>query len=1113
MAETPEDVLKKFQLGQHWLIEANAGSGKTYTLENIVAHLISNGILRADEILLVTFTVKAATELRSRVRERLQKSFSEFSEERIEDRAKRDAIAKALALPDALWNIQTIHGFCQNALLEFPLLSGTAPHFQLVDEPEIVLRVIDAAMRHSWLKEESGAIFRALNEARLCGQELSKMAQVIAQVWSAGARAALPDGTLPKGARARFEGLTHEDDPDFIDVVHKLVREALHVLPQEIEKFRIEHGLMTFDSLISDLHAKVVSDSPSSKLLLDSLRKKFRICIVDEFQDTDQLQWEIFHKIFCESKDHSFICVGDPKQSIYSFRGADIATYNSAKNWLTTHRAYITNLGGNWRSSRAMVSAVNELLTSGHFDSLNYQNNISTSMRPTAGIWEDREMTRPLPPIRVFRTEEKQGKVKRNTPYAIAREIHRIMKNPPWICIGDDKQPRQLRLSDIMILTAGRQGITNGVTTGDQAEVVAALNHFQIPYWVYRHEKLFLMPEVQTLLDVFLSALQPEDDKLKSRARLAPLISGRSAYVWMPPSEASAQENSAFRDASHFIGEVGLLLQGRKYNTLLTLCRTRIQQSPHLEEHVKGNIEVALEQLFEVALMENLNAWQTLAQLREWIVSGDGAEEQSTDSETSTRNIQGQRDAGNAVTLVTWHSAKGSEAPVTFVTGGFYEFQSNELHEFRLRFLRHAESQELRAGFGKAYALAAQGKNLYNRDEHQRLQYVVLTRACVQLFVPLCEAAGSINAAGKWMASNNALREYVEKHGESILIETFPLLDWEPLPASEKVTTPPEHLKKTTVFVAEPLQEGEAPNSQGVIMSSYSSLKKRLGGGLAKPMPSASLEDVQNIPPEIEVTAEDDDASELQVDADLLSHIGGKEFGVFVHSLFEQINWQQLKEGPSSPSFRPELNRILEASSSEINMRFGSDAFEGISSALFNALTTPIVYKDVVHLPQGIWEAEQILCEVDFHLPEVFAASAHPDRQFYKGYIDLVFRHKGKTFFLDWKTDRLEEHEYQTPEAFERVIQQRGYELQLQLYSRALFRALGGVTNPQRAYDEFGGGVYLFIRFSERGVYVNRPTLSELSSPMVLEPTLPKGTKLSAVGNFAQAQRLSGGAP
>ncbi len=124
MAETPEDVLKKFQLGQHWLIEANAGSGKTYTLENIVAHLISNGILRADEILLVTFTVKAATELRARVRERLQKSFSEFSEERSDNSAKRDTIAKALALPDALWNIQTIHGFCQNALLEFPLLSA-----------------------------------------------------------------------------------------------------------------------------------------------------------------------------------------------------------------------------------------------------------------------------------------------------------------------------------------------------------------------------------------------------------------------------------------------------------------------------------------------------------------------------------------------------------------------------------------------------------------------------------------------------------------------------------------------------------------------------------------------------------------------------------------------------------------------------------------------------------------------------------------------------------------------------------------------------------------------------------------------------------------------------
>lgn len=1106
MAETPEDVLKKFRLGQHWLIEANAGSGKTYTLENIVAHLISNGILRAEEILLVTFTVKAATELRARVRDRLQKA---FVDNKNTDSRKRDAISKALELPDALWNIQTIHGFCQNALLEFPLLSGTAPQFQLLDESEIVLQVIDTAMRKSWLKNEKTEIYAALNEARNCGQELAKMAEVIAQVWSAGARAPLSDGTLPKGARARFEGMTQDDDPDDIVVVSNLVREALKVIPEEIERFRTEHGLMTFNSLISDLHAKLITASTSSKLLLESLRKKFRICIVDEFQDTDQLQWEIFHKIFCESENHSFICVGDPKQSIYSFRGADIASYNNAKNCLTTHNAYTTNLGGNWRSSAAMVSAVNELLTSGHFESLNYGNNISTSMRPSAGIWEDREMTRPLPPIRVFKTEEKKGKVRRNTPYAIAREIHRIMKNPPWICVGDDKQPRQLRLSDIMILTAGRQGMNNGVASGDQAEVVAALNHFRVPYWVYRHEKLFLMPEVQTLLDVFLSALQPEDERLKNRARLAPLVCGRSASIWMPPTHPSSQEALAYQKAGHFINEVGLLLQNRKYNSLLTLCRSQLQSASELEEHVKGNIEIALEQLFEVALMENLNEWQTLAQLRAWILSGDGAEEQSTDSETSTRNIQGQRDAGNAVTLVTWHSAKGSEAPVTFVTGGFFEYQPNEL---RLRFMRHSESQELRSGFGKAYSLAKQIKNPYTKDENQRLQYVVLTRACVQMFLPLCEAPRSINEAGKWMASNDALKEYVDRQGEAITIETFPLLECEPLPEAQKVTTPPTHIPKATVSFVEPLQEGEAPNSQGVLMSSYSSLKKRLGGGLAKPAPSLMQEDEQNIPPEVETIAEDDDSNEVHADKDLLSNVGGKEFGVFVHSLFEQLNWKKLQEGPNSPSFKNELDRVLDASASEINMRFGNDAFEGISKALFDALTTPIVYKDVVNLPQGIWEAEHILCEVDFHLPEVFAGSAHPDRQFYKGYIDLVFGHKGKTFFLDWKTDRLEEHEYQTPEAFERVIHQRGYELQLQLYSRAVFRALGGISNPQRAYAEFGGGVYLFIRFSERGVYVNRPTLSELTTPMVVEQTPPKEPRLLPLENFAHTQRLSGGA-
>jgi exodeoxyribonuclease V beta subunit len=1076
------DDMKNFNVGEHWVIEANAGTGKTYTIENLVAHLIIYGKVRAEEILLVTFTIKAAAELRARVRDRL----SEFLDTEGLTENFRSNIIGALALPDGLWNIQTIHGFCQRSLLEYSMFSGTSPNFRIVNEKELVQEVIDRALRVDWLKNPDSDIFKAIEQIRKAGVSLQDASDKLARAWLSGFRSPCLGALGLSGGHVIFDGLSAGDDkPDAISM-NIFVEVGLGLLAPLIENYRFENGLMTFNSLILDLDKCLRSNTPSSDKLKDALRRKFRVCIVDEFQDTDALQWEIFKTLFCESGQHSFVCVGDPKQSIYGFRGADLKTYRAATNWICESKgAAKFGLTENWRSSSAMVDAVNAYLRSDLYEDLG-NTSPSKAARKNVGIWEDAAKQRPVNPLKVMVMEKPEeglaGQTRRSFSYQIAKEIHELMRLPPFVCIGNETEPRPLRYSDIMILTNSRQRIASGCASGDQVEVAEALAHFGIPHWVYRHEKLFLLPEVQSLLDVLIAALSPEEFELRNRAFLAPLISGRESKVWEPTHTESGEQPSAIRDAELFFRKVQKFMEGKQFNSLLSVCRERIASHSELPTRVKLNMEIALERLCEAATLEGLGAWQAASRLREWILAGDGADDEGTDGETSTLQIQGASNARNAVTLMTWHSSKGCEAPVVFVTGGFFNGATINF-ELNPRLGKNGAG-EVAARFGKTYATT--NKSLaYNDDEHRRLQYVVFTRASVLLYVPCVFVENTVNNSGPWHTANEALKRLVEKGTNVDCVEVTQLREFDEFP-------PVTHLGETAIALtdmkdATALDPSDIPDVLGIAMSSYSSLKKKAGletfGNKQATVP------VSEEPNGLDDESDDDETSSEPAEPieDALDGLGGKDFGIFVHSLYEDIRWEELKSGPSSPAFQSELNRLIEKNALEIFNTFGGDAAVAIREALLASLTTPLCVPDVINMPLGIWQADNIVCEVNFYMPDVCVETPLPQERFFKGFIDVVFSHKGKTYFADWKTDRLEPQQWASRDALRASMEERGYELQLQLYSKALFRALNGTRNPERAYEAFGGGVYLFIRYGEGGVYARRPTLSELQAPLRIE--------------------------
>lgn len=1113
----PDEVLRVFQRNTRWVIEANAGTGKTYTLEKAVAKLIANNIVPAEKILLVTFTVKAATELRARVREGLRKTRAE----KLAGNESVTHIDAALSLPDALWNISTIHGFCQAALLDFSLFSRTAPQFKLMAERELALQVIEHLMRTRWLKENDTNIGNALRRLSSHEKDLKTLTEKLAEFWTNGIRSVAEGEPLRADARACFDGRVEMLDVDFTSNVDTFFREALIQLPDEIRKKREKHGLMTYNSLVSDLHDCLHGNTPSSGILLNALRQKYQICIVDEFQDTDPLQWQIFEKIFCESPAHGFVCVGDPKQSIYSFRGADLKCYHDATKSLLKGGAKFTHLAQSWRSSMQMVEEVNKILISPEFQHLNYRGKESTAARQNVGIWHDNQKTEPIDPIRIFHTDKNGGKVRKNTPLAIAREIQRLMQNPPWICVGDETEPRQLQLSDIMILTFGRTRVPNEVVQGDQADVVAALNLLRIPYWVYRHEKLFRMPEVQTLLDVFLAALQPDSEQLRNRAFLAPLVSGRAGQIWEPDVDPKHPEERPTLPAERFIKKVGELLDARRYHALLTHCRRWLAGLKTLDVLHKNNITIALEELLETSIKENLNAWQLVEKLRVWILEGDDSEEQNADSETSTRHIQGQHSIRNAVTLVTWHSAKGLEAPVTFVTGGFFRFAPSS-ENLELTFHRNGTGEITCSIFGECGNPETETKNEssrktpkmpFNQDENERLQYVVLTRAAVLMYLPLATYQNATNPHGSWHATNAALKSYANTKKNLVKITPEPMQSLHmPFPEEFRVEGNPYAEAAGTEIEVFPLHESELPPSQCIIMSSYSSLKQKsaVHSGAAKRVESLSADSETDRADEL---TEQTDSNPEDADDTVLAGIGGKEFGIFVHALFEEIDWPKLKVGPESQSFQDEVERVLQLNALEIANRFGTASFSAVKKMFVSALNTPLIVPEVVNLPHGIWEADRVLCEVEFQLPEVFSETEAEEKRFYKGFIDVVFEHHGKLYFLDWKTDRIESSLDSNEQRLREAMNTRGYELQLYLYSLAVFRALGGNSNPHEAYEKFGGGVYMFLRLGEQGIYARRPSLQELTEKRPLHEASKAHATPAAASTHDDRSMTTAGAP
>ncbi|MFW5967333.1 MAG: UvrD-helicase domain-containing protein, partial [Persicimonas sp.] len=367
------DLTRKEGSPSHAVIEASAGTGKTFTLKHLVVDLLLEDGASLDEILIVTFTRRATGELKIEVREILRRVVA-VAEGRDEPPdigsklaweigpAELRAAKQALSDFDSA-QIYTIHAFCQRLLTDHAFFNEQLFDGELVDEEWLHEECFYEVLRRHYARREE---FKPALEMWLeLGNDVEDLRSPLTTAIGG------EDIVRPVVEHEEFDQLVALDADEMEDVQKErfkagLVARFAEEFQREVERCKARDGYFTYDDMLDVVHEHLGCGQHSSSFddtFLRAVRDEFTYALIDEFQDTDRKQWEIFRQIFVEEDAGTVYLIGDPKQSIYGFRGANIDVYFQARKEVDKLCGddALQNLPLNYRSTEDVIKAYNVL--------------------------------------------------------------------------------------------------------------------------------------------------------------------------------------------------------------------------------------------------------------------------------------------------------------------------------------------------------------------------------------------------------------------------------------------------------------------------------------------------------------------------------------------------------------------------------------------------------------------------------------------------------------------------------------------------------------------------------------------------------------------------------
>jgi exodeoxyribonuclease V beta subunit len=710
----PFDVCAELPTGTT-VLEASAGTGKTYTIAALTARAIAEGVAELNQLLLVTFGRMATNELRLRVRERLvsvESCLADAVAQRVPTRqlsplevmlttgqpdelaCRRQRVARALAEFDAA-TIATTHEFCLQMLDGLGVLGDREPHATVVEHISDLTREVTTDL---YLRRYSAGGMPPMGYDE---------ALEIANQAVEGVHARLvPTGLAPDDPSASGERVA------FGTAVRK-----------EVERRKRASKLFTYDDMLTRLR-DALADPDRGPAAADRLRQRYRIVMVDEFQDTDPIQWEILHRAF--HRHSTLILIGDPKQAIYAFRGADVFSYLDAVQQADHVRSLVVNR----RSDRALVDALDVLLG----DTALGDERIA--VRTVTAEHQQRRLTAPsdkqdlVAPLRVRLMSHQADAEKVPSVGAIRPLIADDLVADVTAVLGSGAQlleaggTRPVLPSDIAVLVR-----KNERGEAIREKLVAA----GVPAVMYGASSVYASPLAQDWLTLLLALEQTRQQSVRQAALTC-------FFGWTFADLASASED-ALIELTQRIRWWGKVLQSRGVAALL--------ETAVADEHIPERLlslrggERMLTDLRHLG--QSLHAAMTSAQLGvgalvEWLRARMSEAREIGISE-GTRRLEND---AKAVTILTVHRSKGLEFPIVYLPEAWDRY-SNGSDEGRILRLHEPTAAHLGLGSGGECVLDVGGRHGPGRPERfsryrdeeagedLRLLYVALTRAQCQV--------------------------------------------------------------------------------------------------------------------------------------------------------------------------------------------------------------------------------------------------------------------------------------------------------------------------------------------------------------------------------------------
>lgn len=1159
------------------LVEASAGTGKTYSITSLYVRTILEKQLLPAQILVLTYTEAATTELKSRLRTRLRDAWEclangdsgkdPFLRELLQQNYTQGGewLRKAIDHFDEA-AVFTIHGFCNRLLNERSIDFNVIPDFEVLgDEKELLQECVDECwrqfIRSAARSDYDEMIYEFLTDAGMQPDDLlGHVREILARPYAT----ILPDEQGQEKLHKDLEELKNKfseikyywkEEKDALEELFrgdKLNRNKYRKNKEEedwqalnswlekelppvnhferlvqfglkmsesatkgneipvlninraidgyltlaerlqritpifiswiaekasvlLEERKQQLNALSYDDFLTKTDQALKND-PDGRLRKE-LAEKYPVALVDEFQDTDPVQYSIFRRIYAGRAGTALFMIGDPKQAIYGFRGADIHTYFRARREVQENQIY--TLGENYRSGEAVIASVNDWFSAGRhpfimkepeFVPVRFPEQADPKAKLHTGSTEAAAMQL----ITMSAEEEDEASTKadytRWVIQSVCNEVQQLLNGD--CLIGD----RPVEEQDIAILVRKtRQG----------EDIQQELRARGIKSVLKSKSGVFESREAGELYR-FLKAVMDLSDEGGIKAALCTEIAGYTAADLTELMEDEQRWTSVYREFQQFRTiwdedgvEAVIAAVLHHFNT-----RKRWAEGPAAERRVT-NITHLTELLASAEQSRKIREKNLLKWLFRKINDPDGqsrSEEEELRLESDDKLIQ----------ISTIHAAKGLEYPVVF-NPFLWDPENKPDKSEVLRFYRK-RNLIMDYNIGRETDERSRHKLLHmeeNLSESVRLTYVALTRASVANFIHLVpykniELSAVIAAAEGAAPTQDRIKAAVDKSKteypfsmDEFLEKASGFRNTEVRNQQQPETLAGSFGKDEPDYRFKALAFNRSDLDRYPALLSFSSLSRNLHG-------------------QSNGTEEDHDYDELDyythraerdaADKTRFTFPKGAKAGTLLHNLFEDISFrhpdnleEQIDLHLQQAGFEPEWKPMLK---------------EWVLDSLDHELREGIILGDI--------EDGDMLKEMEFHFPvnegrmndiwnlvrkDAPAGTSMPlPGGFMKGFIDLIFRSGNRYYILDYKSNFLGDDPEDYRETYlNESIKQAGYDLQYHIYSLALHRYLKAVV-PDYSYERhFGGVFYLYLRGVRRGrqgsgVYYDRPSQTTIGA-------------------------------